>query len=68
MPRMVGSPLPQSSIENGNVLGSRPVVRQSQIYRTNESGNAMKDLLGVGHLSWSTTKQEGVFAGQYDYL
>jgi hypothetical protein len=56
-----------TGIENGNRLGNRPVVRQSKIYRTNESGNAMKDLLGQGHLSWNEDQQEGVFKGQAVY-
>mmetsp|Transcript_49236 Transcript_49236/g.86657 ORF Transcript_49236/g.86657 Transcript_49236/m.86657 type:complete len:229 (-) Transcript_49236:9-695(-) len=42
-----------SSSQNvGNVLGSRPCVRQTALYRHHESGNAMKDLLGMGHLAW----------------
>ena len=55
------------SIEVGNRLGTRPVVRQSQFYRTNESGNQMKDVLGHSHLSWDTQQQQGVFAGQAVY-
>ena len=55
------------SIEVGNRLGSRPTVRQSKIYRTNESGNAMKDALGHGHLAWDAEKQQGCFAGQSVY-
>jgi hypothetical protein len=51
-------------IENGNKLGERPVVRQSKIYRTNESGNAMKSIFGQDHLAWDTDKQQGVFEGQ----
>ena len=70
-PRMVGSPSNQpfvaTGFEVGNRLGNRPVVRQSQIYRTNESGNAMKDLLGHGDLRWDTHQQQGVFAGQAVY-
>lgn len=54
-------------IENGNRLGNRPVVRQSKIYRQNESGNAMKSLMGHDDLSWDTEKQQGVFAGQSVY-
>ena len=58
---------PGHSIENGNRLGNRPVVRQSKIYRTNESGNAMKSLLGQDNLAWDTEKQQGVFSGQAVY-
>ena len=40
-PRLAGmSHAPGASTENGNNLGQRPVVRQSKIYRQNESGNA----------------------------
>merc|ERR1719378_1465106 len=56
-----------ASIENGNKLGSRPVVRQSKLYRERESGNAMKGLFGQDHLSWKTEVQEGVFSGQGVY-
>jgi hypothetical protein len=58
---------PRASIENGNVLGQRPVVRQSKIYRVNESGNAMKAALGHDTLQWETERLEGVFAGQGVY-
>jgi hypothetical protein len=54
-----------SSIETGNYLGtSRSVVRQSQRFRENESGNAMKSLLGADHLAWDTKNKQGVFEGQ----
>eukprot|EP00930_Biecheleria_cincta_P095495 TRINITY_DN87456_c0_g1_i1.p1 TRINITY_DN87456_c0_g1~~TRINITY_DN87456_c0_g1_i1.p1 ORF type:complete len:478 (+),score=68.04 TRINITY_DN87456_c0_g1_i1:56-1435(+) len=36
----------------GNSLGSRPCVRQTPLYRRHESGNAMKDILGMNHLVW----------------
>ncbi|CAE7806803.1 unnamed protein product, partial [Symbiodinium sp. CCMP2592] len=36
----------------GNSLGSRPCVRQTPLYKRHESGNAMKALLGMPHLSW----------------
>jgi hypothetical protein len=55
---------PRGGIENGNKLGERPVVRQSKIYRTNESGNAMKGIFGQDHLAWDTNQAEGVFQGQ----
>lgn len=51
-------------IEAGNALGARPVVRQSKIYRTNESGNAMKGIFGQDHLAWDVDQQQGVFQGQ----
>jgi len=36
----------------GNALGSRPCVRQTSLYKQHESGNAMKEMLGMGHLAW----------------
>ena len=56
-----------NSIENGNRLGERPVVRQSKIYRQNESGNAMKAALGHDELKWEIDALQGVFAGQGVY-
>ena len=56
-----------TGIESGNKLGSRPVVRQSKLYREHESGNTMKALFGHDHLSWKTEEQEGVFTGQGVY-
>ena len=53
-----------NSIENGNRLGERPVVRQSKLYRQNESGNAMKAALGHDELKWETDALQGVFAGR----
>ena len=56
---------PGASIETGNSLGTtRSVVRQSQRFRQNESGNAMKSLLGQDNLAWDTENKQGVFAGQ----
>lgn len=43
----------------GNVLGSRPCVRQTALYRQHESGNNMKDLLGMGHLAWDRDPNAG---------
>merc|ERR1719230_303913 len=61
------SPRPGTGIESGNKLGSRPVVRQSKIYRERESGNAMKSLLGHDNLAWDASQQQGVFSGQSVY-
>ena len=55
---------PAGGIENVNKLAARPVVRQSKIYRNNESGNAMKGIFGQDHLAWDTNNQQGVFEGQ----
>lgn len=55
-------------MERGNHLGTdRSVVRQSKLFRQNESGNAMKGLLGQENLSWDTEKKQGVFAGQHAF-
>ena len=52
-------------METGNTLGTaRSVVRQSRRFRENESGNAMKDLLGAENLKWDTQNKQGVFEGQ----
>jgi hypothetical protein len=53
----------------GNILGHRSCIRQSKIFRQNESGNTMKGLLGTPNLCWNTNKKEGVYIGQplYDY-
>ena len=48
----------------GNVLGDRPCVRQSMLYRQHCGGNAMKEMMGQSQLAWSTTHQEGVYAGK----
>lgn len=57
-----------ASMETGNTLGNnRSVVRQSRKFRENESGNAMKSLLGSDHLAWDTVNKQGVFAGQRAY-
>ena len=44
-------------------------MRQSKLYRQYESGNATKELLGTGHLQWSTTRKQGVYEGHdlYDH-
>mmetsp|Transcript_81078 Transcript_81078/g.161184 ORF Transcript_81078/g.161184 Transcript_81078/m.161184 type:complete len:191 (-) Transcript_81078:102-674(-) len=62
-PRMRMMSTPTSSIETGNKLGQRPVIRQSQIYRETMSGNAVKSLLGHDDIVWDTERQEGVFRG-----
>lgn len=48
----------------GNVLGDRPCVRQSKLYREHVGGNAMKEMFGQDSLKWSTTQQQGVYAGK----
>eukprot|EP00759_Apiculatamorpha_spiralis_P053526 PhF_6_TR6231/c1_g1_i1/m.9414 len=48
----------------GNVLGSRPCVRQSKLYREKESGTAMKNLLGHGNLNWDPQHLQGAYEGQ----
>jgi len=53
----------------GNVIGDRPCVRQSRLFRQHDAGNAMKDLMGHSHLNWKTDVQEGAYAGKgvYDH-
>lgn len=51
------------SIETGNKLGARPVIRQSAIYRETMSGNAVKGLMGHTDILWDTERQEGCFRG-----
>lgn len=48
----------------GNSLGDRACVRQSKLYRTHESGNDVKSILGTDHLRWDTEHQEGAYKGQ----
>lgn len=56
---------PNASTQNqGNSLGDRPAVRQSKLYRTHESGNNMKSLLGTSHLSWDENRQQGAYQGR----
>ena len=62
-PRMRMTSTPTGSIETGNKLGARPVIRQSQVYRQTMSGNAVKSLLGHETILWDTDRQEGVFRG-----
>ena len=59
---------PSAATQNqGNQLGSRPCVRQSQLFRQNESGNTMKSLLGSSHLRWDTRHTQGAYAGRPAY-
>jgi hypothetical protein len=59
---------PSAATQNqGNQLGSRPCVRQSQLFRQNESGNTMKSLLGSSHLQWDTKHTQGAYAGRPAY-
>lgn len=58
---------PSYTINQGNVLGDRPCVRQSQLYRQHCGGNEMKALLGNDTLAWDTKKTEGCYAGHKAY-
>ena len=59
---------PSAATQNqGNQLGSRPCVRQSQLFRQNESGNTMKSLLGSRHLQWDTKHTQGAYDGRPAY-
>lgn len=51
----------------GNVIGDRPCVRQSKLFRQHDSGNAMKDLMGHGDMKWDVNQQQGAYAGKSVY-
>ena len=51
----------------GNSLGERACIRQSKLFRTHESGNTMKGLLGCNNLAWKTDVTEGAYAGRSTY-
>jgi hypothetical protein len=51
------------SQNQGNSLGTRPIIRQSKYFRQHESGNATKQLLGMSHLAWDVNQCEGAFKG-----
>jgi len=44
-------------------VGELPLARA----RRYESGNAVKELLGTGHLKWDESKKQGAYAGQKIY-
>ena len=55
---------PTAASQNvGNHVGNRPCVRQSQLFRRNESGNAMKELMGQTCLQWDTKRLQGAYSG-----
>ena len=51
----------------GNVIGDRPCVRQSRLFRQHDSGNTMKDLMGQGHTKWDVNQQQGAYQGKAVY-
>jgi len=57
------------SQNRGNSIGTRPVVRQSKLFRRHESGNAMKDILGNGGaMKWDENRMQGGYSGAtYDH-
>jgi hypothetical protein len=61
---------PHMTQNQGNVLGDRPCVRQSRLYREQVGGNTMKDLLGQETLKWDTNQTEGAYSGGrvYDHI
>ena len=61
-PLTSASHAPGASIENGNTLGTRPVVRQSKLYRQHDSGNAMKAAMGHDALTWDTERLQVRYA------
>ncbi|KPI87606.1 hypothetical protein ABL78_3315 [Leptomonas seymouri] len=54
---------PNLTQNQGNMLGDRPCVRQSRLYREGCSGNAMKALMGQSELAWKTDQTEGCYGG-----
>nr|CCC92171.1 conserved hypothetical protein [Trypanosoma congolense IL3000] len=54
---------PSLTQNQGNVLGERPCVRQSRLYREHNGGNTMKELMGQSDLKWDTTQVQGAFTG-----
>ena len=49
---------PGAATQNqGNVLGTRACVKQSWRAKQQESGNAVKGILGYGNIQWSATKR-----------
>jgi hypothetical protein len=51
----------------GNTLGNRSCIRQSRLFREYESGNKVKDILGLSNLTWKTDVNEGVFRNKPTY-
>eukprot|EP00758_Cryptobia_borreli_P004212 Tbor_TRINITY_DN4243_c0_g1::TRINITY_DN4243_c0_g1_i1::g.23944::m.23944 len=54
---------PEATQNQGNVLGDRPCVRQSKLYRQQCGGNAMKEMLGQDNLKWDIEKTQGAYEG-----
>mmetsp|Transcript_75368 Transcript_75368/g.87586 ORF Transcript_75368/g.87586 Transcript_75368/m.87586 type:complete len:160 (+) Transcript_75368:46-525(+) len=54
---------PHMTQNQGNVLGDRPCVRQSRLYREQVGGNAMKDIMGQTSLKWDTNRTQGAYEG-----
>lgn len=54
---------PSLTQNQGNLLGDRPCVRQSRLYREHVGGNAMKELMGQDVLKWDTTRTQGAYDG-----
>ena len=57
----------QGTQNQGNTLGDRSCVRQSKLFRQYESGNSVKDILGVSHLAWKTDSKQGAYMGHSVY-
>ena len=51
----------------GNSLGNRSCIRQSKLFREYESGNKVKDILGLSNLTWKTNVNEGVYKNKPTY-
>ena len=55
---------PSQTQNQGNMLGDRPCVRQSKLYREHDGGNAMKEIMGNDGLKWDTQQQQGAYLGK----
>ena len=56
-----------SSQNQGNTLGSRSCIRQSRLFRQYESGNDIKNIMGMSNLTWKTHESEGVYRNKPVY-
>ena len=59
--RHVGGP--DVTINQGNIIGDRPCVRQSKLYRKYDSGNPIREALGHEKINWDVNQQQGAYKG-----
>eukprot|EP01006_Ploeotia_vitrea_P057934 TRINITY_DN68493_c0_g1_i1.p2 TRINITY_DN68493_c0_g1~~TRINITY_DN68493_c0_g1_i1.p2 ORF type:complete len:105 (+),score=6.31 TRINITY_DN68493_c0_g1_i1:29-343(+) len=53
-----------STQNQGNALGSRACVRQTDTYKQCHSGNVMKDILGQSDLKWDVPERQTTKSGR----